>query len=390
MNVAYILNSTGATEGSIKAFFNMINGLGAYDVCPFVILPNSGGVCKMFQNSHKTLVVNYRSSIYSHRRNFKEKMLFLPRMAAKLAVNWLATRQITKFLRDNDIDIVHTNTSTVDVGYRAAKKLGIPHIYHVREFDDFFDYYPNSNAQHQNLIDSYCICITRAIANHYSLNTDKMRVVYDGVFGEFSVRPKPQRRDFLFFAGRIQYIKGVDILINAYVDYAKLVNNPLKLYIAGYDYNDGYSQHLHKIVTDNKLDEQVIFLGEIADIEQYLTKAKATIISSRTEGFGFCMVEAMQNGSIAIVHDIGGLHEQLENAIIDEVAPIALSFNQREELTHLLVEVANNPISHYKEMQERAYNLVTKRYTIEQNAKEIYMYYNDILDKQTHNLATIQ
>ena len=47
-------------------------------------------------------------------------------------------------------DVIYTNTSVVAVGYALARKLRVPHVWHIREFGDRdydFIYFPSSAAR---------------------------------------------------------------------------------------------------------------------------------------------------------------------------------------------------------------------------------------------------
>ncbi|MBQ0042036.1 MAG: glycosyltransferase family 4 protein, partial [Lachnospiraceae bacterium] len=48
----------------------------------------------------------------------------------------LAVNRICSYAKKNGIQIIHSNSSAIDVGAKAALKLGIPHVWHIREFGD--------------------------------------------------------------------------------------------------------------------------------------------------------------------------------------------------------------------------------------------------------------
>jgi glycosyltransferase involved in cell wall biosynthesis len=110
-----------------------------------------------------------------------------------------------------------------------------------------------------------------------------------------------------------------------------------------------------------------------------MQQARAIIIPSRFEGFGLCMPEAMFNGCLAIGRNTGGTKEQLDNGLRLQGSEIALRYDTTNELTHLLCEISQSPIAQYQPMVERAFHTVNQLYTEENNAREIFQFYQSIL-----------
>ena len=92
MNIAYILNATVLSGGATKAFLNMLERLLTYGVHPFVVVPDDKGVTQELKaRKIPTLVVNYRSSAYPSFHTAKERILFIPKLIARIIVNFKAT-----------------------------------------------------------------------------------------------------------------------------------------------------------------------------------------------------------------------------------------------------------------------------------------------------------
>ena len=111
-----------------------------------------------------------------------------------------------------------------------------------------------------------------------------------------------------------------------------------------------------------------------------MREARALIISSPFEGFGFCMPEAMQQGCLVIGRNTSGTKEQLDNALEMTGQEIALRYETTEQLAGLLSEVADNPLSHYDNYTQKAFDVVNQLYTKENHAKKVYEFYNAILN----------
>lgn len=389
MNVCYILNATIPNGGATKAFLNILTGLEGKDVAPVVIVPDKGGIYPdLKQRGIPVYAFTYRECCYSHARNLKEKLLFLPRMMAKLAVNRQAANKVCSILKRHHINLVHTNSGVINIGYRAARKCGIPHIYHIREYGDLDfgkHYFPNKQAFWRQLITdgSYSICITKDIQRYNrQQGRNTSRVIYDGVFHAAKSMPVVQDKDYFLYAGRIEPAKGLDQLLEAYCLYLSNTQHPLKLLVAGSCVKSAYVDQQMAYIARHHLTEKVQLLGECDDIAALMAHARAIIIPSRNEGFGFCMPEAMLQGCLAIARNTGGTKEQLDNGMDMTGKEIALRYETAEELGAMLLEVSTQPVEAYRPYTERAFLVVNQCYTIESNSRQIFQFYQDILHER--------
>ena len=391
MTIAYILNLTVSNGGATKAFINMLDGLLVYGIHPVVVVPDSNGITQeLISRNIPTLVINYRPSTYPKSHTLKEKAMFIPKLIARIIVNRLATKTLKGYLKNNNIDIVHSNTGVIRIGFDAARKVGIPHIYHIREYGDLdfgVSYFPRKQSFYRQLNSShsYSICITKDIQKyHQQQGKATSRVIYDGVFVSRKERPIVNSKDYFLFAGRIQPAKSLDQLLLAYKRYTEFNEHPLPLKVAGNKTDDSYYQQQILFIKKNELSEKVQFLGERNDITSLMQQARALIIPSRNEGFGFCMPEAMQQGCLCIAHNTGGTKEQLDIAQEMTGREIALRYETTEQLAELLSEVAKYPVTYYEDYTQNAFKVVNQLYTREKNAEAIYEYYNYILNDKNN------
>ena len=389
MKVAYILSATVLNGGATKAFVNMLGELEARDVRPFVVVPDGDGIAKnLAKRNVPMLVCTYRPASYPHARTLKEKLLFLPRLMARLLVNAKASRHLETFLLKHEIELVHTNSSTIRIGFDAARRVGIPHVYHIREYGELdfgIRYFPKKEAFLRQLEakKSYSICITKDVQRYYHQEKkDSSIVIYDGVFPAMKTMPTAERRDYFLYAGRIQPAKGLDQLLKAYQKYVQRTEKPLPLKVAGSRSNSPYCQEQFDFVADHHLDAWVKFLGECDDIAEVMREARALIIPSPNEGFGFCMPEAMQQGCLCIGRNTGGTKEQLDNAVELTGEVIALRYETVEELTELLCKVGGDQVSEEDACRQRAFRVVNQLYSRNVHAKKVYEFYEEILNKE--------
>lgn len=388
MNVAYILSSAKALGGASKAFKTMLTGLMQKGVRPVVVMPEEGPMCEWCrERSIPFLVTTFRFATYPNWKTPKDWLLFVPRLLARLWVNEKSVRFLVQELRARHIELIHTNVGVVDIGYRVARRLGTPHIYHVREYADLdfgFHYFPSKRCFRNQLSSSsvYSICITRGIQRYHGLEQSlRSRVIYDGIRSAMATCPPASQGDYFLYAGRIEHTKGLDILLQAY-DFCRERGIQLPpLWVAGRVAEIGYMEDMQTFVQVHHLQEVVHFLGERPDIEALMQKARALIVPSRYEGFGLCMPEAMFTGCPVIAHDTAGTHEQLDNGLRMTDEEIAYRFSSPEQLAkcmELLLCASPDVLS---AMTTRAFNVVNQLYTSEAHCENVFRFYQDILNK---------
>lgn len=115
---------------------------------------------------------------------------------------------------------------------------------------------------------------------------------------------KPIKRPFLFAWGRLEKIKGYDILIKTFskLDY------DIDLLIAG---EGSQRRFLEKLIEELSLSNRVRLLGKLSpdDIVSYSKASLINIIPSLKESFGIVLLEAIAAGRPIICTNSGGLPE---------------------------------------------------------------------------------
>ena len=389
MNIALVLHTTDSFRGATKAIMRILGHLREKEVRVFFIVPDNKGIYEdLKKQGHSLLVINYRPCAYPGHRNLKAKLLFSPRLVARIILNKKAVNCMARYLQDKDIHLIHTNTSIIKIGYDCARKLGLPHIYHIHEYADLmgYRYFPNQQSFVRQLRTSYSICITKDVQSHYGLTTSNFsRVIYNGIRSTVFDRPvRSSGEGYFLFAGRIEPNKGLDILLRAYKEYVSVARNVIPLYVAGaVGFNQQqYMVEMKQYIIDYQLQQLVCFMGERDDIDTIMREARAIVIPSLYEGFGLCMPEAMFNGCLAIGHNTTGTKEQLDNGLELKGEEIGLRYDTEAELTRCLTDVADKPSDVYTPYVELAFSTVNSLYTTERNAEQVYQFYQEVVGKR--------
>ena len=111
-----------------------------------------------------------------------------------------------------------------------------------------------------------------------------------------------QEEKVILFLGRIHKIKGIDLLIDAFYDLSKEMDN-IKLVIAGPD--GGFLDVLEKQAEALQIQEKIIFTGGIyaSDKHAAYVAAEVYVLPSRYEVFGLTVLEAWACGTPVLLSE---------------------------------------------------------------------------------------
>ena len=389
LRVAYILNTTKPHNGATKAILRLTAHLKTMGVSPLYVLPDDEGICnELREQGDDVVVINYRPYIYPPLFTFKDYLLAPLRTLGRIYLCWKASRQLVPVLVREPVQLVHTNSSIINIGYRAALRLKLPHVFHIREYADLIGMYylPTPSFYRRWLRRSHTICITRGVQHHYGLDipcaTIHSQVIYDGVLPHAESLPAltdgSEGAPYFLYAGRVEPAKGLDYLLEGYAQYVQNSSHPLPLLVAGAQNVPSYMERINGFLRSHQLESHVQMLGERSDILKLMEHARATIIPTAFEGFGFCMAEAMFQGCLVIGRNTSGTQEQFENGLKEEGEEIGLRFETPSQLAQRLTEAEAMPLERLIAIRNRAFTVVNQLYTSEASAQSVYEFYQHL------------
>lgn len=389
MTILYVLHTTNPNNGATVAFMNMLQGLIPIGITPVVVLPNRNGIYNYLkQQEIKIICSRYRMSTFPNLKGKKNKLFFLPRLIARIVLAHQAIRWITHQSKKYHIDMVHTNTSVLSIGYHVSRRLGVPHVYHIREYADKIGLHiiPNQHTLISQLYAprSYAICISRDLQAYYSLTDKNQSVIsYDGGSTHAAPICHDIKEPFFLLVGRVQQAKGLDMLLKAYAIYHTKATKPYSLHIAGEIADSHYYHSLIAFIRDHGLENSVKFLGQRRDTDQLMRRATALILCSPYEGFGLTFIEAARNGCLVIGRYTTGVKEQMDNGKKLEGDDIALAFLTANQLALQMTDVASHSPNYYNLYRERAYRTACSEiYNQQRNIHQIFDFYEQIIQKK--------
>lgn len=257
---------------------------------------------------------------------------------------------MVQFLRKEKPEIIHTHTPKAGlIGMLGAWITGVPHRLHtvaglpvmessgmkrkVLMFVEYLTYkcathvYPNSSGLEVFILDNN---LTRkdklkvlgngssnGIDTRYFSKTEEVVNNGDKIKNEYQISDD----DFVFiFIGRVVKDKGINELLRAFDNLGKTEKN-IKLLLVGSfeDHLDPISEVSRAILKNN---ENIIEVGFQNDVRPFLAIANCLTFPSYREGFPNVVMQAGSMGLPAIVSDINGCNEIVEEGVNGIIIPV--------------------------------------------------------------------
>ena len=385
MKILYVTN-TSYEGGSTIALVNIIRGMKQFGHEIFVLTnSNKGFLYELLSDVDvKIFSCNYCLTIYPLDKN---PIKYIYGFFLHFYWWYNAKRYIGKIIDEYNIDIVHTNVGPLDLALSECIKRGIPHVWHQREFFDKFcstSLFPNNKYFYDRIQTkgNYNICITRQVLDNCRLSENFCnRVIYDGVFKK-SQLPKldhVEKEKYILFVGRVEPNKGLDDLLLAFADFNKKYPKITLKVVGSYNDYSLYFKTCKRIINEYSLQNSVNFLGSRTDIYLLMAHAKALVVASHFEGFGFATVEAMINKTIVIGRNTSGTKEQFDIGLNLTGQEIGFRFSNKEQLQKKLCEIVEKDNA---TMIRNAYKVASELYTVEKCVDSINKLYIDCTKKE--------
>ena len=382
MKVLTIVHNT-VCSGAAKSLLNLLIGLKGKNIDIKVIVPSDGYLCRELEIANiPFFIIPFRLSAYPNSETLIDKIKFFPRIIMMGVLNLIAIIKIHLISKEFKPDIIHSNVSVINIGYFVAKINRIKHVWHIREYGDI-DFnikpFPSKKIKQRRLKEkSYTISITKDIANYFSLGS-KNKVIYNGIVNNEPTPINRKKDKVILFVGSISENKGVPLIIKTFIKFHK-IHPDYKLQLIG----EGDAQFIsnqRNIITNNNLNDSILFLGYQKDVYPYMQRAKALIVASKKEGFGRITAEAMANGCMVIGMNTGGTKEQFDNGKNILNREIGLRYTTETELLGALDYITDMDEKEYNSVVKDAQYVVSKLYSKKNNIENTYNFFSDILNK---------
>lgn len=291
--------------------------------------------------------------------------------------------RLCNYVKKNRIDIIHSNSSVINLGMYVAQRTHVKHIWHFREFempDCGLTYLlgRKKSIEYVNKSDKV-IFISKALrASYMDILDEKTCVVYDGVADKYTFTTKKHNVESCFLiAGNLNPNKNQMLVLKATKILKDRGITNFSVKIAGestsLQRSKQYKKELIEFIELNMLDN-VEMLGYISDINGIRETTDVEIVASVSEAFGRVTIEGMLAHNPVIVSNVGASPELVENGKMG----LIFENEDAEDLADKIEFFIKNSCK-VMEMGEYAFQKVKDKYTLENCVNNILDVYEEVL-----------
>lgn len=290
--------------------------------CPIIKIPFT--YCSISRSSSKLM-----NAIKIPIRTIEHKLLML-----------IGVPKLSSIVKKNNYDIIHCNSSRIDIAAVVSKKNGIPLVWHVREFgdDDFNRIELGTNTvKLMNEMIGVSVGVSYIVCNHWikrGVYPEKIRKVYNGVPSIEPEECSPSLDGHMrcIFVGTVAKTKGQYQVIEALG--RMRINNCEVDFVGGGD--EKYIESLQTRSKELGIEKRVRFLGYQQNISRMLYQYDCGFSCSKSEGFGRNTAEYMMAGLPVIASNTGANPE----LVVDEVTGLLYEYENIEDLGKKIIRLS--------------------------------------------------
>jgi glycosyltransferase involved in cell wall biosynthesis len=377
-NILFITHYAGM-YGANKSMCSLILDLKEnYSVNPLVLMRSEGPICDILQtNNIPYIVSHFFWWVYEGKGLRKSLLNFVKQIRNLSKVN-----KIINLLKNHQIDLVYTNSITINIGISLSKKIGCPHIWHIRETPQAYGFKFSlgkkiSKSILQEGADRYVV-ISEYMKDWYSsmLPAHKVIRIYNGVDPQLPLRGKNMVNSTFNLCmlgilcdqkNQMEALKALDMLVNI-----KGIKT-LRLHLIG-GKREEYYLLLNKYIIEKQLENYVVFHGHCNEVNILLNEMNLGIACARDEGFGRASVEFMLNRMPVIASISGANAEIIQDGFNGDIYPLG-SYNM------LAKKMEQYIINSYllDLIGENSQNYALKEFSAKKNTHLIFNLFNNVI-----------
>jgi len=283
----------------------------------------------------------------------------------KNAIDIKAVFLLKKFIKDNQITIIHAHSSSFFLaGLMKILNHKLKVIWHDHYGDsENLNKRPYTALKVMSFLFSTIIAVNTNLKKWAINNLHCNKVVYFSNFVSDSVDSKKET-----------YLKGEEgkrivclANLRAQKDHINLLNTFLKikkehptwtLHLVGKNFNDDYSVSIFEFIEANNLKDNVFVYGTCSDVNHILSQCSIGVLSSKSEGLPVALLEYGYAGLPVVVTNVG----ECEKVIEHETNGLLVTSEDSISLYNGIHKLIINQKLSYKLAKEFKHH-ITKNYT---------------------------
>ncbi len=386
--ILYISHSSGLAGAEVSLEL-LVTNLSEEKYRPVVVLPGDGPLRAGLQE--KTVATREHNCVWwipAYLAHALHPFDFFGELSENVSL-------LKQIIREEKIDIVHTNCAPVIEGALAAYQEGIPHVWHIREMlgqpDSGLICILGAEITYKIIaaFSRKIIAVSNAVKADIAQFVDesKIAVVYNGVDTKHFEDAAKGPYNFARVLGKNQFFKVCTLgNISERKGYRTLMEvaehvvrkNPKIASLAAGELADAnLYQYMMEKKENGTFGKNFHFLGFEKNIPSLLNSVDLVVLPSLNDPFPRVVLEAMAAGKPVIVTSAGGGRE----CVLDNQTGFVVEPGDSEAIANHILELAGNP--------ERASNMgalgkerVKTNFNVPLYVSEIERIYDDILNSE--------
>ncbi|MDB4093342.1 glycosyltransferase family 4 protein [Flavobacteriaceae bacterium] len=334
-----LLHSSNDLYGASKIFLQLIDLLTKNGFDVHIIIPEKGMLDDF-------LIKKNIKIVYIELGVLRKKYLNPLGLINRLVANVKAIAFLSKYIKDHSIDLVYTNTSTILSGGIAAKKNGVPSLFHIHEIPTGNKLYEFFSGKIINWYSSKVLTVSNSVKKHWLKYIDDKKItrIYNGIIfskTDSLIKLERDQDDFVITSvARLIPYKGHGYLIDIADELVKkstkfkflIVGDTLPSYAA-------YEKSVKQKVKDLGLEDQIKFLGFREDVSSILKQSDLFIHPAvAPDPLPTVLFESLYNDLPSVATNLGGAIEILDNGNNGLLIP----YNDPKKAANLINEYCTN------------------------------------------------
>ena len=369
-NILFITHYPGMYGANLSMCRLIVELRTTHGIIPIVLLSSRGEICEFLEQngiryyvSHFYWWVNADKGIFQQVLNYRKQVR-----------NLLDVPKMAKLIADEKIDLVYSNSVTINIGVLLSRKLKCPHIWHIRETLQAYGlkfsvgtFFAKRIFEHG--ADRY-IVISDFLLNNYKgiLPQNRVSRIYNGLSLDVESKSLKSQTTILNIAivGILSEQKNqMDALHALTILQARGVHS-IRLHLIGGNKED-YFHKIKKYIVENGLQDNVVFHGHQSQVHEILNSMDIGLVCARDEAFGRVSIEYMLHG-LPVIASKSGANEEL---VQDGLNGLLYELYNARELAQRIEYLIENPL------QRASMGVFAKEYAVRnfssgQNTESIY------------------
>lgn len=271
-------------------------------------------------------------------------------------------------------DIIYVNQAgSTKIALIISKIIKVPIITHVRLIEDV-KYIENLKTNELQI--PKIIVVSKYIGDEFSeIYKKRIEILYDAYVNEEENKINKEERVInkkqlnIACAGRLVKIKGQDVLIRAVHELVKEgIDVKLHIYGSGLK-EEEYEEELKKLSIDLKIDNKIVFYGNVNNFTIHLAEKDILVCPSNIEPLGRVILEAWSMGKIPIASRFSGGAAEIINLsnggiLYEKQNPVSIAnaiklyINMTEENRKLIIEKGKKWLDENCESEKYAKSII--------------------------------